>query len=161
MKKISAVIATICMFSVAQAQEVSMPPVVKPTAGTHCNAGAGSRPPMAYDANDHLMRCSDISTNGTVTWQYIAEGDGDRIIRKLDELNATNVRILAALTKLPAVQPAGAGPDSDATNRTVEKPVSPSAAKAKAKCDLNGYLTIDIDGNTLMCRKHHWVALSS
>ncbi|WP_241302319.1 hypothetical protein [Burkholderia stabilis] len=161
MKKLSVVIAIICMFSVAQAQEVSKPPVVKPIAGAHCDTGAGSRPPLAYDANDHLMQCSDISTNGATTWQYVPEGDGDRIIRKLNELNATNVQILAALTKLLAVQTAGAGTESAATDRTVEKPVSPLAAKAKGNCDLNGYLTIDIDGNTLMCRKHHWVALSS
>ncbi|MCA7889673.1 hypothetical protein QZM25_32030 [Burkholderia contaminans] len=161
MKKISVVIATICMFSVAQAQEVYKPAIVKPIAGTHCDTGAGSRPPMAYDAKDHLMQCSDISTNGTATWQYVAEGDGDRIIRKLDELNATNVQILAALTKLLAVQTAGAGTDSAGTSRTVEKPVSPSATKANGKCDLNGYLTVDSDGNTLMCREHYWVALSS
>ncbi|VWC81633.1 hypothetical protein BLA39750_01242 [Burkholderia lata] len=161
MKKLGVIIATISMFSVAQAQEASKPPVVRPIAGTLCDTGAGARPPMAYDANDHLLQCSDISTNGTATWQYVAEGESDRIVRKLDELNATNVQVLAALTKLLAVQTAGAGTDSAATIRTVEKPVSPSAEKARAKCDLNGYLTIDSDGNTLMCRKHHWVALSS
>lgn len=102
MKKIVAVVATIGVFSTAHAQEAFKPPVAAHVQGAHCSAGMGPIPVMTYDANGHPMQCANTDKNGAGSWQYVAESDADRIARKLDQLNATDSQILAALTELVA-----------------------------------------------------------
>lgn len=104
MKKLLIFAAAIGMFSAAHAQYVAKTPLVATAKGTHCNAGLGPVPLMAYDPSGRPMQCTHTDKNGSGSWQYVAESDFDRVSRKLDQLNSTDTQILAKLTELLAVQ---------------------------------------------------------
>lgn len=54
------------------------------------------------------MQCFGTAEGGHGTWQYVAESDSDRLAKKLDQLNVTNMQILAKLSELTALQQASA-----------------------------------------------------
>ncbi|CAN7780014.1 hypothetical protein LJR296_007936 [Cupriavidus necator] len=109
MKKVLFVAAAIAMTSAAQAQVVFKPTVEAPVQGTHCELPSGLVLPLLnYDANGHQMQCLGNAMGEKPTWRYVAEGDSERIGRKLDQLNATNMAILTKLSELIIVQQASA-----------------------------------------------------
>lgn len=81
-----------------------------PVQGSHCHAGSGPIPggSVSTDANGRLMQCFGTAEGGHGTWQYVAESDSDRLAKKLDQLNVTNMQILAKLSELTALQQASA-----------------------------------------------------
>lgn len=76
-----------------------------PAHGSHCVVGSGV---VSADANGRLMQCFDTAKGDQGTWQYVAESDSGRIAEKLDQLNVTNMQILAKLSELTALQQASA-----------------------------------------------------
>lgn len=109
MKKLLIVAAAVAMASAAQAQVVFKPPVEAPVQGTSCELPTGLLLPLlTHDASGYPMQCLGNAMGEKPTWRYIAEGDSERIGRKIDQLNATNMAILAKLSELVAVQQASA-----------------------------------------------------
>lgn len=111
MKKVLIVAAAVAMASAAHAQVVFKPTYVEaPVQGTSCELPSGLVLPfLNYDASGRQMQCIGNAMGEKPTWRYVAESDSERIGRKLDQLNATNVAILTKLSELIAVQVQQAG----------------------------------------------------
>lgn len=108
MKRVLIAAACVAFAAVAQAQAVYKPPVEAPVQGTPCELPSGGvgLPMLNYDANGRIMRCIGTPMGEKPKWRYVAESDSDRLGQKLEQLNATNMQILAKLTELVAAQQA-------------------------------------------------------
>ncbi|MBA9869713.1 hypothetical protein ACUXPM_003594 [Ralstonia sp. 151470066-2] len=96
--------------NVANAAGAAMAIKQVPIQGSHCDLASGpiSAGSISTDANGRMMQCFGSAKGAPGTWQYVVESDSERIEKKLDQLNITNMQILAKLSELAALQQSGA-----------------------------------------------------